>query len=87
MVWPAGTDEPDITGDVSIVTRSAVPRRVLAFGTWLEPDKAQAMERAVDALRAEGKGFSLQPTTTCSIVMSRSKAARSAGARCCASRI
>src|SRR5258708_3234550 len=25
VVWPAGTDEPDITGDVSIVTRATVP--------------------------------------------------------------
>jgi signal transduction histidine kinase len=64
VVWPAGTDEPDITGDVSIVTRTNVPRRMLAFGTWLEPDKAQHMERAVDALRSEGKGFSFNLTTT-----------------------
>src|SRR6266700_1051781 len=64
VVWPAGTDEPNITGDVSIVTRTNVPRRMLAFGTWLEPDKAQHMERAVDALRSEGKGFSFNVTTT-----------------------
>ena len=36
-----------------------MPQRVLAFGTWLEPDKAQAMERAVDALRARGESFSM----------------------------
>ena len=55
VVWPAGADEPDIIGDAALVTRTAVPHRVLAFGSWLEPDKAQAMEHAVDALRAEGK--------------------------------
>ena len=59
VVWPAGADEPEITGDVSLVMRTPLPRRVLAFGTWLEPDKAQRSKSAVDALRAEGKGFSL----------------------------
>jgi len=63
VVWPAGADEPDISGDVSIVLRTPLPRRVLAFGTWLEPEQAHAMEEAVDALRTEGKGFSLALTT------------------------
>jgi signal transduction histidine kinase len=63
VVWPAGSDEPDISGDVSIILRTPLPRRVLAFGTWLEPEKAHAMEDAVDALRAQGKGFSLVLTT------------------------
>ena len=40
-----------------------MPQRVLAFGSWLEPDKAQAMEHAVDALRADGEGFSMQLMT------------------------
>src|SRR4051794_9200638 len=57
VVWPAGADEPDITGDVSLITRTPLPRRVLAFGTWLAPNDAHAMEEAVGALRAEGKGF------------------------------
>src|SRR3954463_1858976 len=63
VVWPAGADEPDISGDVSIVLRTPLPRRVLAFGTWLVPDQAHAMEDAVDALRAEGKGFAFSLTT------------------------
>jgi len=63
VVWPAGDDEPDIAGDVSFIMRTPLPRRVLAFGTWLEPEKAHAMEDAVDALRSEGKGFSLALTT------------------------
>jgi signal transduction histidine kinase len=36
-----------------------LPQRVLAFGSWLEPYHAQAMERAVDALRAQGEGFAM----------------------------
>ncbi len=63
VVWPAGGDSPDISGDVSIVTRTPLPRRVLAFGTWLAPDNSQTMEAAVDALRAEGKAFSLSLAT------------------------
>jgi signal transduction histidine kinase len=63
VVWPAGADEPDISGDVSLITRSPVPRRVLAFGMWLAPDDAHAMEDALDTLRAEGKGFAFSLTT------------------------
>jgi signal transduction histidine kinase len=63
VVWPAGGDEPDISGDVSILLRTTLPRRVLAFGTWLEAEQAHAMEDVVDALRTEGKGFSLALTT------------------------
>jgi signal transduction histidine kinase len=63
VVWPAGADEPDITGDVSLLLRTPLPRRVLAFGTWLEPERAHAMDNAVDALRTEGRSFSLALTT------------------------
>jgi signal transduction histidine kinase len=57
--WAAADNAPDILGDTGLVTASSVPQRVLAFGTWLEPDQAQAMERAVDALRANGESFSM----------------------------
>ena len=63
VVWPAGADEPDISGDVSLLLRTPLPRRALAFGTWLDPERAHAMEDAVDALRTEGKSFSLALTT------------------------
>ena len=56
--WAAADNEPDILGDTTLVTSASLPQRALAFGSWLEPDKAQAMERAVDALRADGEGFS-----------------------------
>ena len=61
--WAAADNEPDILGDTTLVTSASVPQRVLAFGSWLEPDKAQAMEHAVDALRADGEGFSMQLMT------------------------
>jgi signal transduction histidine kinase len=61
--WAAADNEPDILGDTTLVTNATLPQRVLAFGSWLEPDKAQAMEHAVDALRADGEGFSMQLMT------------------------
>lgn len=61
--WAAADNEPDITGDTTLVTTGSVPQRVLAFGSWLEADKAQAMEHAVDALRADGEAFSMQLMT------------------------
>jgi signal transduction histidine kinase len=60
--WQAASDEPGIDGDPAIVGASA-PHRVLAFGTWLEAGKAQAMEHAVDALRTRGEGFAMTLTT------------------------
>ncbi len=61
--WAAADNEPEILGDTTLVTSASVPQRALAFGSWLEPDKAQAMEHAVDALRADGEGFSMQLMT------------------------
>ena len=59
VTWGTSGAEPDILGDTSLITPAELPQRVLAFGSWLEPDKAQAMERATDALRANGEPFSM----------------------------
>ena len=61
--WAAANNEPEILGDTTLVTTASMPQRVLAFGTWLEPDKAQAMERSTDALRSRGEGFAMQLMT------------------------
>jgi signal transduction histidine kinase len=61
--WAAAAEQPDIVGDTSILVPGTVPERVLAFGAWLEPPAAQQMERAVEALRAEGRGFVMTLTT------------------------
>ena len=60
--WPAGSDEPAIEGDLAA---SGIPasHRLLAFGTWLDPAKASAMDHAVDALRARGEAFSMTLST------------------------
>src|SRR5262249_47322861 len=62
-VWSASGEQPEILGDTSIVTAAPVPRRALAFGTWLPPDKARAIEAAIAALQARGEGFAMALTT------------------------
>jgi signal transduction histidine kinase len=56
--WLAASDEPIFDGDPALVGVSA-PHRVLAFGSWLEPAGARAMEHAVEALRTRGIAFSM----------------------------
>jgi signal transduction histidine kinase len=63
VVWSAGDDEPQIIGDTELVTSAPIPRRTLAFGTWLRPELAQAMESAVTTLRERGEGFAMPLTT------------------------
>ncbi len=59
VAWPAGSDTPDIIGDVTIVTLATMPQRVLAFGSWLAPDQAQMMQSAVERLRNSGEAFAM----------------------------
>src|SRR5439155_2739064 len=63
IAWEASAEQPEIFGDPSIVSSVPVARRILAFGTWLEGEKAQAMEYAVEALRSHGQGFAMALTT------------------------
>jgi nitrogen-specific signal transduction histidine kinase len=63
VAWPAGDDEPEIIGDVGLVTDADAPQRVLAFGLWLEPEAARAIENAVSGLRERGEKFSMTLTT------------------------
>src|SRR5581483_7298301 len=35
IAWAAAMDEPEIVGDIGIVTQAGVTQRVLAFGSWL----------------------------------------------------
>lgn len=65
--WAAGEDRPDITGDVSMLAPQGAehfnPQRVLAFGSWLLPEQALAIDHAVDKLREAGEGFRLNLST------------------------
>jgi len=65
--WPAAASRPEISGDLGMLLPAAAqqpPQRVLAFGTWLLPEQALQMDRAVDALRADGTSFALNLTTS-----------------------
>ncbi|UTD26934.1 PAS domain-containing sensor histidine kinase [Bradyrhizobium sp. WD16] len=65
--WPAAASRPEISGDLALLLPPAAqqqPQRVLAFGTWLAPDPALRMDRAVDALRADGTPFALHFATS-----------------------
>jgi len=63
IAWAAASESPEIVGDTGLVTSSSVPHRVLAFGSWLAPDEAQALDQAVEALRGRGQSFSMTVTT------------------------
>ena len=59
IAWGTATGEPDIEGDISLVSEVPIARRVLGFGSWLPPGAAQEMENAVERLRQRGEGFRL----------------------------
>ena len=57
VAWGGPSGEPEIEGDLSLVTDAPISRRVLGFGSWLPPDPAQQLEACVERLRARGEGF------------------------------
>jgi signal transduction histidine kinase len=63
VAWTVGAEAPEIIGDPTLLTPVGTPHGVLAFGTWLAPDAARAMEHSVDALRARGVGFAMTVIT------------------------
>ena len=65
IAWGAASDEPDITGDSSLVFEASSARSVLAFGAWLAPEPAGKLEACVERLRQRGEGFR-QPLLTLS---------------------
>ena len=62
--WGAGDNRPRISGDIALLVSPDSPQRVLAFGTWLQPEPALQMDHAVTALREAGEGFLLNLTTS-----------------------
>ncbi len=64
IAWRSASSDPEITGDLSLVSDQPVARRILGFGTWLPPAAAQALDHAVERLRARGEGFRTGLTTT-----------------------
>ncbi len=63
VAWDAAAEEPEIIGEPSIIAPALAPHRLLAFDTWLSPEKVYGMERAIEKLRAYGEGFSMSLVT------------------------
>ena len=63
VAWSSAAAEPDIEGDLALVTDMPLPRRILGFGSWLPPESAQALDHAVDRLRARGEAFRMAVRT------------------------
>ena len=63
VAWGTSTGEPDIEGDLSLVSDVLVARRILGFGAWLPAASAQALDHAVDRLRSRGEGFRMALVT------------------------
>jgi signal transduction histidine kinase len=59
IAWGTPSGEPDIEGDLNLVTDAPLARRVLGFGSWLPPDQAQRLDSCVDKLRDRGESFRL----------------------------
>ena len=63
VAWRSSTGEPDIEGDLSLVSDVLVPRRILGFGAWLPAAAAQQLDHAVERLRSRGEGFRIALVT------------------------
>ena len=59
VAWGDPATQPEIEGDLSLVTDAPAPRRVLGFGAWLAPETAQQLERCIERLRERGEAFRL----------------------------
>ena len=59
IVWGLQGNEPEIEGDITLVSDAPVARRVLGFGSWLSPEQGQALETSVGNLRERGEPFRL----------------------------
>jgi len=59
VAWDRPDSEPRIEGDFALVADAPLPRRVLAFSSWLEPALAQTVQGAVERLLGRGEAFSI----------------------------
>jgi signal transduction histidine kinase len=57
--WAGREVEPIFEGDPTVVGEMANARRALAFGSWLPPAEAAALESALEKLRARGEAFAM----------------------------
>ena len=59
IAWDQPDLEPKVDGEFTLVSDSPNPRRILAFGGWLEPELAAKAEEAVAKLLSRGEAFSI----------------------------
>lgn len=59
IVWGLHGGDPEIEGDVTLVSDAPIARRVLGFGSWLSPEQAQSLETCLGNLRERGEPFRL----------------------------
>ena len=57
IAWGLQGNDAEIEGDLSLVSEVPIARRVLGFGSWLAPERAQKLDVCVDNLRARGEAF------------------------------
>ena len=57
--WPTPDGEPMVESDGQFAALNTPPGRILAFGSWLGPADAQAMDQALARLRDTGAPLSL----------------------------
>jgi signal transduction histidine kinase len=55
VAWDRPDAEPSIEGELSLVADTPVPRRVLRYDSWMEPDDAVRVEEAVTRLLSRGE--------------------------------
>jgi signal transduction histidine kinase len=63
IVWRAGEARPEVVGDSRALPGAPAGARLLALGSWLEPDCAAAAEARIEALRRRGEPFRLMLRT------------------------
>jgi signal transduction histidine kinase/PAS domain-containing protein len=63
VTWSAGAAEPVVVGDPKRVAALTHGRRLLAFGSWLDPQAANALDERIAALRERGEPFRLMLAT------------------------
>jgi signal transduction histidine kinase len=61
--WQGRDGKPRFEGDPSIVEEGATAKRALAFGAWLSPGDAAAVEGALEQLKQRGESFRLTART------------------------
>lgn len=61
--WQGRDGEPRFQGDPSIVSEGSTAKRALAFGAWLAPSDAAAVDGALEQLKQRGESFRLTART------------------------